>query len=154
MTTLDEVLSEEYSPLDRPVRVGNYLLGDVIGRGRSCIVRKAVRQTDKKYFALKILNRLAGSHGALIEQQFQQEVLALTKVRHENVVTFHEHLQTRHRFYMTLDLVPGILLSQYLRRRRGLPENEARFLSSQLVNALLHMHTLNVVHRYVVTCTP
>lgn len=147
MTSFDEVFAEDYIPTDRPMKIGRYMLGAVIGEGKSAIVRKAAKEGDKKKYAVKVLNKLAGHRGTLINLQFRQEVEALRSITHKNVVCMHECLHSHKRLYIVLELLPGTLLSLYVAKRKGLSENETLDYSHQLTSALAHLHKNHVVHR-------
>ncbi|BFZ10117.1 hypothetical protein BsWGS_13156 [Bradybaena similaris] len=147
MTSFYDVVTEAYVPCDQPTRIGRYKIGDIIGKGSSSFVRKGVKDGDKKTLAIKVLNKMAGHHGALIQLQFQQEVEALRRISHSHVVALHDCLQTQRRLYIVLDFISGILLSSYVRMRVGLPEVEAQWFSSQLTSALAYIHGVQVIHR-------
>ncbi|GFR63084.1 death-associated protein kinase 3 [Elysia marginata] len=147
MTSFDEVFAEDYIPTDRPMRIGRYMLGAVIGEGKSAIVRKAAKEGDKKKYAVKVLNKLAGHRGTLIQLQFQQEVEALRRISHENVVCMHDCLHSQKRLYIVLEFLTGTLLSLYVAKRKGLPEDETLDYSHQLTSALAYLHKNHVVHR-------
>ncbi|GFN95700.1 serine/threonine-protein kinase cds1 [Plakobranchus ocellatus] len=147
MTSFDEILAEDYIPTDRPMKIGRYTLGAVIGEGKSSIVRKAAKDGDKKKYAVKVLNKLAGHRGTLIQLQFQQEVEALRRASHENVVCMHDCLHSQRRLYIVLELLPSTLLSIYVSKRSGLPEQETLELSCQLISALAYLHKIHIVHR-------
>ncbi|KAK3802830.1 hypothetical protein RRG08_013313 [Elysia crispata] len=147
MTSFDEVVAEDYIPTDRPMRIGRYMLGAVIGEGKSAIVRKAAKEGDKKKYAVKVLNKLAGHRGTLIQLQFQQEVEALRRISHENVICMHDCLHSQKRLYIVLELLTGTLLSIYVAKRRGLSEHETLDYSQQLTSALAYLHKNYIVHR-------
>ena len=48
MTSYEDVLSQEFIPTDRPTRIGRYTLGGVLGEGKSAVVRRGVRDGDRK----------------------------------------------------------------------------------------------------------
>ena len=67
--------------------------------------------------AVKVLNKLVGHQGTLIQLQFHQEVEALRRVSHPNVVDLYDVIQSYRRFYIVMELLPGSLLSDFVRSR-------------------------------------
>lgn len=71
----------------------------------------------------------------------------LQVVRHSNIISVFELIETeKHAFFM-LELAENGDLLDYINTRRCLPEPEARHIFKQMAGAIAYCHSLNIVHR-------
>nr|KAG5692627.1 hypothetical protein BaRGS_003517 [Batillaria attramentaria] len=96
MAALERLFQEAYRPVDQRKRVGSYILGRILGQGRSSYVRKAVDTRNEQQVAIKAIAKMAGRKGRQLERQCLQEVKTLLDLRHENIVTLREVVETDH----------------------------------------------------------
>jgi serine/threonine protein kinase len=68
--------------------------------------------------------------------------------RHNNVVKFYEYLndQCPTHYLIIMELCQGGDLLKYIRRRKNLDENTAKYFFKQLIVGLDYIHSQNVVH--------
>jgi len=84
-----------------------------------------------------------------IQQRFEQEVAALKKVRHPNVVPIYAHgIAPSGAPYLVMEFVEGRTLREILELGPLAPERTARLLR-QLAGALDAIHAQNICHRDV-----
>jgi serine/threonine protein kinase len=78
----------------------------------------------------------------------EAEVSVLSKLDHPNIVRFYEAVADEHRIYIVTEYIEGETLAQKLKRMKGrFHEEEAAYILHQLIGAINHCHTNNVVHR-------
>jgi serine/threonine protein kinase len=71
----------------------------------------------------------------------------LEKVHSDFIVRLHWAFQDEHHLYLVMDYVGGGDLFSVLEQERRLNEETARFYASEILLALRHMHSLNIVYR-------
>ena len=76
-----------------------------------------------------------------------QEFNILRRTRHCNIVRLYESFETPQHIVFVMEVCGGGDLLTYVRRRRKLKEDAARFLFRQVVTGLAYCHTKNVLHR-------
>ena len=76
-----------------------------------------VKVTCSPQVAVKVLHKLVGHRGTLIQLQYHQEVEALRRVSHAHVVSLVDVIQSPRRYYVVLELVHGMLLSNLVKHR-------------------------------------
>lgn len=126
--------------------IGNYKLVHKLGRGAFGQVHLAKHTLLGGHVAVKVIDTsLLGQHEKVF---IHREALILSKLNHPNIVKLIE-IHTTEKFYcLVLQYLPGSrTLYQLLRERGPLSENFVRFLSRQIVSALLYLDTKNVLHR-------
>ena len=81
------------------------------------------------------------------KRKVMQEFNILRRTRHCNIVRLYESFETPQHIVFVMEVCGGGDLLTYVRRRRKLKEDAARFLFRQVVTGLAYCHTKNVLHR-------
>ncbi len=157
-----ETLSE--CPL-RP-KPGDFDIVDEIGDGNFSKIYKASLKSNKKVFAIKVIEvqtveRMKRRHRN-INNEIMMEKKVLTKLNHPNVVTLYSTFKDFGSLYYQMEFLPGGELWSLLKDDDaalhgdngeggaclvGLPRSRARFLIMEAINALEYMHKCGIVHR-------
>jgi serine/threonine protein kinase len=127
---------------------GSYRLSEMLGEGGMGKVYKAVHEFMNRTVGLKIINYNFTRDQGNVARVFQ-EVRALSKLRHPNIVTVYDAGKVKRRYYIAMELVEGLSLGDYVRERRFLGENEALAIIRDTAEALAHAHRQSVTHRDV-----
>ncbi|HEY2798442.1 MAG TPA: serine/threonine-protein kinase [Thermoanaerobaculia bacterium] len=81
-------------------------------------------------------------------KRFLREAQTATKLRHPNIVTFHDFgLDESGTAYMVMEFVDGVTLAHLIRRGGALPLPIALELAKQTLSALGYLHRRGIVHR-------
>ena len=81
------------------------------------------------------------------KQKVMQEVYILKRTRHRNVVRLYETFETNKHILFVIEMCSGGDLLNYVRKRRRLKEDVAKYLFKQLIEGLQYCHSKNIVHR-------
>jgi serine/threonine protein kinase len=130
---------------------GVYELGKVLGTGNFATVRLGKHRGTGRQVAVKIIEkkRFALNEGEFSFAALQSEVEVLRKMQHRNIISLFDVFDEPKIFAMVLELVSGGDFFDYIVGRCPSPfsEPEAKCLFVQLLEALLYMHSKDVVHR-------
>ncbi|KAI6043960.1 kinase-like domain-containing protein [Pisolithus marmoratus] len=132
-----------------PVYVGQWILGECVGRGASGRVRIAKHRQTGQLAAVKILP-LDAHPGPKSEKQrlnVDREIVVMKLMDHPNILRIYDVFQGEHELYLILEYVQGGELFDFLVNRGRLPLLEALAIFKQIVYGLNYAHTLSVVHR-------
>ncbi|MEP6993508.1 MAG: serine/threonine-protein kinase, partial [Acidobacteriota bacterium] len=81
-------------------------------------------------------------------KRFVREAQTATKLRHPNIVTFHDFaLDEGGTAYMVMEFIDGVTLAQLIRKGGALPLPIALELAKQCLSALGYLHRRGIVHR-------
>jgi serine/threonine protein kinase len=131
-----------------PVRLGDYELERLVGRGGMGQVFAARSLQSGRGVALKVLHR--SSAAALLH--LKREFRVLAGIEHPNLVRLDELVvPPNDEAFFTMEMVTGVPFVEYVRghARRGKPPNMVRLRRAltQLLSALACLHDNGFVHR-------
>jgi serine/threonine protein kinase len=126
--------------------IGQYVLLERLGQGGMGTVYKARHRVLKAVRALKIIHpeRLTGPNAV---KRFFQEVEAVGKLFHPNIILPHDAGETGGKYFLAMEYVPGADLGRLLDRHGPLPVSDACEYIRQGAVALQHAHERGLVHR-------
>jgi len=114
-----------------------------LGVGSYSIVRLATHIVSGKQVAVKVVNiNVKTNQKCLI-----QEVRALCRLNHQNIVKLHHFTCDEEYAYLFLEYLPNhINLNHYMERVGTIAEQQALIVFRQLVNAVHYCHCNNFAH--------
>jgi len=124
-----------------------YRIEKSIGRGGMAHVFLARDVLLDRQVAIKVLFPEYATDPAFVER-FRREAQAAANLNHPNIVSVYDWGQTRDTYFMAMEYVPGITLSEHIKRSQGriTPKGAAR-IAAEVASALAYAHANNVVHR-------
>lgn len=126
-------------------KIGEYVPGEVIGKGSFGKVKKAIHFRTREKVAIKILSKTSMSDVEV--ERAKREVQILQQMRHPNIVQLIQTIDTPKQYCMVMEYVDGCDLMAYILQKGGLPEHECQKLFVQLVSALNYCHERDIIHR-------
>ncbi|MEZ5944593.1 MAG: protein kinase [Planctomycetaceae bacterium] len=138
--------AEEVAESDYPSRIGHYRLIKRIGEGGMGVVFLAHDEVRDERVALKVLaNRLG--HQSLAVQRFLKESRILAEISHPHIVQLIEGGVADDIYYLAMEFVDGLTLSDALGHLRILPETLALTLIRDVAFGVAELHRRGIVHR-------
>lgn len=135
------------APASPHLRLGNYEILSVVGRGGMSVVFKARHRIMRRVVAIKMLH----SHLVMSEQnikRFQQEARAAASISHPHVLTVHDFgINEEGHPYLVMDYLEGRSLSDIVKSQGRMPVEEALDVFIQACDALYHAHQQGIIHR-------
>ena len=130
--------------------LGQYQLGEVIGRGSMGRVYRAEHMGLDRPCAIKVMNPGLVAKRPEIRERFWAEARAVANLLHPHVVTVHNLGSDRGYHFIEMEFIPGgVTLSQELIRRGAFEPIRATRLTREVVLALGAAHRSGLVHRDV-----
>ena len=116
-----------------------------MGRGSFGKVNLALHKLSRKVVAVKSINvKLENDKNY---EKVTREVDIMTLLRHKNVVKFFEQLNTESHHLIFMEVCQGGDLLNYVRKRKFLGEDLAKYLFRQIIMGIGYIHSKKVVHR-------
>ncbi|XP_068706499.1 uncharacterized protein [Montipora foliosa] len=151
----DEILSASEKDLELeprpPVMLKSFRLEDTfdvhdeIGKGKFGVVRKVTERSSQKVYAAKYITPSSRSSGSSRED-IMREISIMNQLHHKRLVGLVDAFDTPGNIIMIMEYVTGGELFERVAETDCLTEKEASFYMYQLLQALQHMHSKNIVH--------
>jgi serine/threonine-protein kinase len=125
---------------------GKYHIEEIIGRGGTGRIYRAVQISVKRTVALKVLaDRF--SKDAKHVKRFHREALAASKLEHPNTIRIYDFGYARDKsLYIAMEFLKGIVLSDAIRETRMTIRRICK-ISIQILKSLAEAHSSGIVHR-------
>ncbi|XP_037947137.1 serine/threonine-protein kinase D3 [Teleopsis dalmanni] len=118
---------------------------EVLGSGQFGVVYGGVHKKTKRDVAIKVIDKLR--FPTKQEAQLKNEVAILQNISHCGVVNLERMFETPERIFVVMEKLKGDMLEMILSHERGrLSERVTKFLITQILIALKHLHSQNIVH--------
>jgi|MDSW01.1.fsa_nt_gb p70 ribosomal S6 kinase len=118
----------------------------LVGGGAFGKVFQVKKRTCGSVYAMKVMKK-----DVIIERDqcdyMRAERDILTVIHHPYIVTLRYSFQTSQKLYLILDFINGGHLFFWLYRQGLFDTNLTRFYASEIVCAISHLHSLNIMHR-------
>lgn len=125
----------------------NYNIQELLGEGGMGRVYLATHNRIGRQVAIKELRQELTANPS-IRERFQNEARVLAKLRHPNIVSLYDFVDTAQNVCLIMEYVEGITLDRYIQRVTGpIPEEKAIEIFQKILDAFMYAHTENVVHR-------
>ena len=140
---------------DDPSYVGQWIVGECVGKGASGRVRIAKHRHSGLLAALKIipLQPMVDSHGPLARRSDKQrlgidrEIIMLKLLDHPNIMRIYDVFEGEQELYLVLEYVEGGELFDFLVNHGRLSSGDASAFFKQIIYGLNYAHTFSISHR-------
>ena len=129
---------------------GKYKIKEVLGKGASGTVYRAIDSFAETEVALKIIDPNVfqdPENGDILRKQFLQEAALAGRLRHPHIVSILDAVVTEEAGHIVMDYVPGCTLSQHAAANSPLSIEEAVQISFKCCGALDYAFREGVIHR-------
>ena len=128
----------------------NYIFEYDLGKGFFGKVSLVIPKNDKnKKYACKSIDKSKLSSQKI--NNLLREIETLSLVDHPNIIKYYETYNDGMYFHIVMELCTGGDLFSRARkngkRKRHIPEEQARYLIYKITSAIVHCHSLGIVHR-------
>ncbi|CAM4697312.1 serine/threonine-protein kinase D3-like [Lepidochelys kempii] len=144
--SVQEPNSDYESPDDTDISRSYQIFPDeVLGAGQFGVVYGGKHRKSGRDVAIKVIDKLRFPPRQ--ENQFRNEVSILQSLHSPCVVHLECMFEGPARLFVVMERLRGDMLEMILSSETGrLPEPLAKFLIAQILSALHHLHTRNIVH--------
>jgi len=132
-------------------KIKNYRLVREAGRGANGVIYESIDENTQKQYAIKAIPADKISEKQILES-FKNELRALHKIDHENIIKLYGVEKTANNIYLILEYANGGNLQQYLnyylkKNKNQLPVPVVQFFIRNIIKGLEYMHQNNIIHR-------
>uniref|UniRef100_A0A8C7S432 Serine/threonine-protein kinase n=2 Tax=Oncorhynchus mykiss TaxID=8022 RepID=A0A8C7S432_ONCMY len=118
---------------------------EILGSGQFGVVYGGKHRKSGRDVAVKVIDKLR--FPTKQESQLRNEVAILQSLRHLGIVNLECMFETPEKVFVVMEKLHGDMLEMILSSEKGrLPERLTKFLITQILAALRHLHFKNIVH--------
>ena len=118
-----------------------------LGKGTFGKVMKVAHKKTGEVYAMKVLSKKV-VHKRRMVDYIREEKNILSKIpSHPFIVPLYAAFQTDHHLYLLLEFLPGGELYSHIYSQGRFGEVDARFYTAEIVLAVEHLHSRDIVHR-------
>ncbi|KAJ2824841.1 Protein kinase of the Mitotic Exit Network, partial [Coemansia furcata] len=132
--------------MDDARRIGEYQLGDIIGKGAAGSVYRGLNLRTGGVVAIKQIRKEGFSSNDEIEAA-RKEIDVLRDLHHRNIVKYIGYEQTEQELDIILEYCEGGSLQNILRKFSKFPENLVGVYVAQILDGLSYLHSNAILHR-------
>lgn len=118
-----------------------------LGRGAFATVFQVATKADGHLFAAKELEKRKFMKNGVLDRKLDNEMQIMKDLSHENIVQYVEYHDHDKHLYIIMEYVGCGDLQQYISNVGPLPEQLARTMAAQVLDALSYLHTKRITHR-------
>jgi hypothetical protein len=123
-----------------------YKIGKTLGKGAFGKVSLGIHKLSGKKVAIKTIKKeFLEDKDAM--SKFLREVEILKTINHPSIIQFMEQFETKKHYGLVLELCTGGDLLSYVRKRKRLREEQAKFFFRQIIEGITSCHSKNILHR-------
>jgi len=129
-----------------PTTIDFYRVGRLLGKGAFGKVNLGMHKLTGKLVALKAVKKeFLGDE--ISKKKVMQEFSILKQIRNSHIIQLYETFETEKHIIFVIELCAGGDLLTYVRKRRRLKEDMARFVFRQIIEGLHYCHSKHILHR-------
>lgn len=117
-----------------------------IGAGGMADVYKGRDTMLNRYVAIKVLKKEYREDDNFV-RKFRSEARAAAGLMNPNIVNVYDAGEDRGLYYMVMELVEGITLKEYIKRKGRLSHKEIISIAIQMCTGIGTAHAANIIHR-------
>lgn len=142
--TLEPPKNQE-APQRKGPKLGQYQMGNIIGKGGFGSVYKALDPHRAHFVAIKQVSLNVLNSGDL--GSIKMEISLLSKLKHRNIVKYIDSIRTDHHLNIVLEYIEGGSLASILKKFGAFIESLAAIYTLQILRGLEYLHSQGVIHR-------
>lgn len=131
--------------MEWPKMVGNYQLGDQIGKGAHAVVYKGLNVDTGDFVAIKMIRTSHIPQAQL--PSIMMEIELMQKFRHESIVKYLECIHSHGHLCIVLEYVESGSLQTVCKKFGSFPEPLVARYITQVLRGLVYLHDQGVIHR-------
>lgn len=133
------------------IKIKDYILYKKIGKGSYGEVFLTQKENDPKKYATKKID-ISKFSTKDAYKYLNNEIKIMKQLDHENIIKLYEFLNTGRNIYLVMDYINGGSLSDFLseyklKTGKPFPQKAIQHFVKQIVQALIHIHSKNIIHR-------
>jgi len=131
---------------EKPQRIANFELRDLIGSGGMANIYKGVQLSLERPVAIKVLHQHLTANEDFVNR-FKQEAKQAAILQHQNIVSIIDYGHQDGEYFIAMEYIDGQNLKEILTRIKRLPLEVALLITKEVAGGLKYAHSNGLIHR-------
>ena len=123
-----------------------YKVGKLLGRGAFGMVNLGIHKLTGKFVAIKSIHKNIMTDESS-KNKVMKEVAIWEQLRHKSIIRLYETFESKKYLHYIEEFCAGGDLLTYVRKRKKLKEDIAKFILKQILEGLYYCHSKSILHR-------
>lgn len=124
----------------------SYEIMDVtLGKGAFGVVKKCVKKSNKKHYAVKIMKR--NKLDEKTKTAFINEIGILNNIKHKRILNVEHSSWDKTNYYIVSELIEGGDLMDFVGKYGAIEEKATVEIAYQILEGVQYLHSNNIIHR-------
>ena len=130
-----------------PNQIGDYTLENEIGKGGFATVYQGTHIPTGEKVAIKIIDKTQLQEDQLNLKRLESEISILKIVKHKNIISLYEILETPEKIYLIMELCEKGELFDYIVSQKKISENQSCIFFQEIIDTIEYLNNQNISHR-------
>ncbi|HVF55159.1 MAG TPA: protein kinase [Pyrinomonadaceae bacterium] len=127
--------------MDSEKRIGNYIVGEMIGRGGMGVVYRGRHAKLPREVAVKSISARGRHDLRRLRHRFEREAFVQSQLDHPAIVKIYDYIVSEQTYYIVMEYVEGRSLAQLIAQEGGpLQVERALDIFEQILEAIAYAH--------------
>ena len=131
--------------------IDHYSINSILKKGSYSTIYLATCQFTSQQVCIKQINKRFLKVYIHDYTLIHNEITSLKLLKHKNILSLYEIFESKNFIYLITEYIDGPDLFEEVIKKKRFSENESLYIFSQLVDALIYMHKMNITHRDIRT---
>ena len=128
-------------------QIGDYTLENEIGKGGFATVYKGIHIPTGEKVAIKIIDKTQLQEDPLNLKRVESEISILKIVKHKNIISLYEILETEEKIYLIMELCEKGELFDYIVNQKKISEIQSCIFFQEIIDTIEYLNNQNISHR-------
>lgn len=117
----------------------------ILGKGAFGIVKKCLKKSSKKHYAVKIMKR--NKLDEKTKAAFINEIGVLNNIKHKRILNVEHSSWDKTNYYIVSELIEGGDLMDFVGKYGAIEEKATVEIAFQILEGIQYLHSKNIIHR-------
>ena len=129
-----------------PLKIKNYKIEKELYSLSNSHICLGINLNLKEKVLIKIYEKENFQHNSEEISLINNEIYTMRLINHKNCIKLYEIIETPSHIFLIIEYNSGVILSEFINRKKKLTEDESLNIYKQIVSILIYFHDMKIIH--------
>ena len=129
-----------------PLKIKNYKIEKELYSLSNSHICLGINLNLKEKVLIKIYEKENFQHNSEEISLINNEIYTMRLINHKNCIKLYEIIETPAHIFLIIEYNSGVILSEFINRKKKLTEDESLNIYKQIVSILIYFHDMKIIH--------